>query len=126
MKTIEKSKYVGYLWYSNAQKPELYFGEEYAFTFDDNKNPFVIEGWLTDGKTSIQIKYVDGKHLLKKYNIEELKKSIPNIVSKSYYPAFKGVSKLEFLQFWRPELDEFCEGMQVLRPAEFVFVGFKK
>lgn len=127
MDKINKSKYVGYLWYSNAQQPELYFGEEKEFMFDDNKNPFVIEGWLTDKKkTSYQIKYVDGKHWVKQYDLEKLMASGLESTPKSFYPSFKGVSKLEFVQYWRPEPDELCENMQVLKPAEFVFVGFKK
>jgi CRISPR type III-associated protein (TIGR04423 family) len=32
--------------------------------------------------------------------------------------------KLYFKQFWQPVNDEQCEGMQVLQPAELVFVGF--
>lgn len=126
MDKINKSKYVGYLWYSNAQQPELYFGEEKEFMFDDNKNPFVIEGWLTDSKTSLQIKYVDGKHLVKQYDLEKLRASDLESTPKSYYPSFKGVGLLEFVQYWRPQHDELCENMQVLKPAEFVFVGFKK
>lgn len=126
MEKIETSKYEGYLWYGNAQMPELFFGEENEFTFDDNKNPFVIEGWLTDGKVSIQIKYVDGKHLVKQYDLNELGRSDVQSVSKTYLPSFKGVSGLKFEQYWRPVKDEICEGMQVLQPAEFVFVGFNK
>lgn len=126
METLEKSTYEGYLWYSNAKEPQLFFGEENEFSFDDNKNPFVIEGWLTDGKTSYQIKYIDGKHLVRQYNLEMLKASGLKTTPKSYYPSFKGVSRLEFIQYWRPETDELCEKMQVLKPAEFIFIGFTK
>lgn len=126
METIEKSKYEGYLWYSNAQIPELLFGEEKEILLEDNKNPFVIEGWLTDGKKSIQIKYIDGKHLVKQYDLEALNGAGVLSEPKFYLPSFNGVSGLHFEQYWRPEVDVMCDDMQVLQPAEFVFVGFEK
>jgi CRISPR type III-associated protein (TIGR04423 family) len=35
------------------------------------------------------------------------------------------ISKLCFRQYWTLQEDKECEKMQVLTPAEFVFVGFK-
>jgi len=121
---IPKSNYTGYLWYSDAVEPQLYYETEGEFTFDDVKNPFVVEGWLTDGKKSYQIKYADGKHHIFSYDLEELKqlKHEP----KEFIPVFKKFRKMLFNQYWRPVQDELCEEMQVLQPAEFVFVGFIK
>lgn len=121
---IPKSAYTGYLWYSDAKEPQLFDKTESEFSFDDIKNPFVVEGWLTDNITSYQIKYVDGKHEILSYDIDALK--LFKHEEKEFIPVFKDFRKMHFTQYWRPVTDEMCEGMQVLQPAEFVFVGFTK
>jgi CRISPR type III-associated protein (TIGR04423 family) len=51
MRTLEKAIYTGYLWYSDQQNPQVYNdNKENAFAFDEQSNPFVVEGYLTDGK----------------------------------------------------------------------------
>lgn len=121
---IPKSNYTGYIWYSDAKKPQLFYGTESEFSFDDTKNPFVVEGWLTDNITSYQIKYVDGKHEIFSYDMAELK--LLKHEGHKFMPVFKDFKKMHFNQYWRPVADDMCEGMQVLQPAEFVFVGFTK
>lgn len=121
---IPKSNYTGYIWYSDAKEPQLFYGTENEFLFDDTKNPFVVEGWLTDNITSFQIKYVDGKHEILSFNLAELK--VLKHEKQEFVPVFKGFKKMHFNQYWRPVEDEMCEGMQVLQPAEFVFIGFTK
>jgi CRISPR type III-associated protein (TIGR04423 family) len=119
---IEKSTYEGYLWYSDQKKPKIYDNKVMEFNFDDNANPFVVEGFLHDGKTSYSIKYVDGKHIIAKFDLNNLP---TNFTEQTFIPSFKEVAGLTFQQYWRPETDENCLGMEVLKPAEFVFVGFK-
>lgn len=122
MNKTDKSKYEGYLWFSDQKKPEIYSKKENEFRFDDNKNPFVVEGQLFDGANSYSIKYVDGKHIIAKFILAELP---IDFTKQTFIPSFKGVSGLQFRQYWRPEPDPLCEGMEVLKPAQFVFVGFK-
>lgn len=122
MEKIEKSKYSGYLWKSDQKAPEVIFEEEREFTLDDNQNPFIVEGFLYDSKTSYSIRYVDGKHIVKKFILSELSK---DFTSQTYIPSFKGVSGVKFRQYWKSEPDALCEGMEVLKPAQLVFVGFK-
>lgn len=125
MKKIEKSKYSGYLWKSDQKAPEVIFEEEREFILDDKQNPFIVEGFLCNDETSYSIRYVDGKHLVSKFILSELPKEFtPQI----YTPNFKkeGVSGLKFRQYWKPERDDLCEGMEVLKPAQFVFVGFNE
>ena len=122
MGKIEKAEYSGYLWKSDQKEPEIIFHEEREFEFHDNDNPFVVEGFLYDGKTSYSIRYVDGRHIVNKFILSELPKEF---TPQTYIPNFKGVSGLEFRQYWEPKPDELCEGMEVLKPAQFVFVGFK-
>ena len=123
---IEKSTYTGYLWYSNEKKPQILQGEEFELEIAENKNPFINEGQLYDGKTSVSIKYVDGQYLMKTYEVkpEDLGKNNQNVVRKEYIADFDGVGKLVFLQYWKPATDSLCEGMNVLQPKELVFVGF--
>lgn len=125
MKKIEKSNYTGYLWHSDKNEPEVFYMTALEIEFDDNTNPFVIEGWLTDGNVSHYIKYVDGKHIVKSFDLTNLEKSYSSD-EKTIVPSFKGFKEIIFKQYWRPVKDENCEGMEVLQPAEFVFTGFKK
>jgi CRISPR type III-associated protein (TIGR04423 family) len=125
MKRIEKSNYTGYLWYSNKKEPEVFCMNELERELDDNANPFVIEGWLTDGNISHYIKYVNGNHIIKSFDLADLEKRYSS-VEKTFVPSFKGFKEMIFKQYWRPVVDENCEGMEVLQPAEFVFTGFNR
>lgn len=141
MEHIEAAKYEGYLWYSNEKKPMVFDGSEPVpeMNLDEEKNPFIIEGnlWDADNRKSIMIRYVDGKYIVHRteVNEEELKgiSSSQAYGSKSHiattrkdYLAHRigGVKCLSFLQYWKAEADEMCEGMQVLRPLKLVFIGF--
>lgn len=125
MKKIEKSKYTGYIWKSDSKEPELFFDKEFELNLDDDVNPFVIEAWLTDGNKSINIKFFDGQHHIYTFNLISLQNQFKS-EDAIYLPSFKGVKNMQFKQFWKPEVDEFCENMEVLKPSEFVFVGFNK
>lgn len=127
---IEKGIYQGYLWYSNEDRPDVYLDKEVEeIILDEKENPFIVEGQLfrqdESGKYSYNIKYIDGEYFALLYKLNDLKD-----VEKSchfFLPnRMKNVVGLNFEQYWRPVLDvENCEGMNVLQPAEFVFVGFK-
>lgn len=119
---IEKSLYTGYLWYSDEKEPKIFINEEVNSSFDDDENPFIVEGWFTDRKTSYFVQFIDGKHEIFKYDLDKLA-GLEN-KEKEFIPSFKGVDKLIFRQYWRPVQDNLCENMQVLVPAEFVFEGF--
>lgn len=119
---IEKSKYTGYLWYSNKTKPQVLNNEEFELEIANSENPFIIEGQLCDEKKSISIKYVDGEYIVKTYTLSdytdtELDAYVPN--------RMDGVEKLLFKRAWKAESDDLCCGMDVLQPKELVFVGFK-
>ncbi|MCF0210471.1 MAG: TIGR04423 family type III CRISPR-associated protein [Bacteroidales bacterium] len=121
---IDKSKYIGYIWLSNATKPEILPSEGELDT-DSVEIPFIIEGQMVDKEKtkSISIKFVDGKTIVKEYNLVDYKEFeeeefIPN--------RMDGKEKLLFKRVWRIEKDDLCEGWEVLQPAELVFVGFKE
>ncbi len=123
---LEKANYTGYLWYSDAKEPKLYYLTEKEFEFDDSTNPFVVEGWLIDKdkELSYSIQYINGEYVIRKYNINDLEHI--ESTEKIYIPSFKGFKEIVFNQYWRPQKDELCENMEVLVPAEFVFIDLIK
>ncbi len=118
---IEKSKYQGYLWYSDKKEPQVLNNEVFELEIADNANPFVIEGLLFDGQKSINIKYVDGKYIVNTYDLNALDGVMQE---QKFYSHRMDGKQLKFRQIWKEQPDELCEGMQVLQPAELVFVGF--
>lgn len=133
MEIIEKTTYQGYVWYSDQTQPDIYTGDRVFNGLPDaNANPFIVEGQLFNGKKSYSIKYVDGRYVVKCYPMELLEGV--EYTPQSYIASFDGApsGKLIFNQYWRLKRDEYCEdennveGMEVLTPAEWVFVGFEK
>ena len=142
---IDKSKYQGYLWYSNQKEPEVFNNITFEKSEKDAiekgqkiiiekelekeisvSNPFIVEGHLYDGENSISIKYIDGQYIIMKYKLGSSDEKNPNVEIKEFLPnRMEGVGKLRFLEYWKPQEDSFCENMKVLQPAELVFVGFK-
>lgn len=122
---INKSKYVGYIWYSDQTTPEQFLGnEDFEIEIGDNVNPFIIEGLLYDGNHSITIKYVDGHYIVKDYLISSFDGI--EMTRQIYFSNRMDNRTLLFNQYWREKKDDLCEGMNVLQPAELVFVGFEK
>ena len=142
--------YKGYLWMSDSDIPTLLNREKLRskilitsnsgkktgnqVTFDemkDTSNPFIIEGQLysENANLSFSIKFVDGKHIVAMYNLNEIPKTWvfneTDDLKKFAVNRMKGVSKLKFRQYWKPEPDKLCEGMEVLVPAGYVFLGFE-
>ena len=125
---IEKSIYDGYIWYSDKSNPEVFQNKEFEFDTDKIENPFIIEGQLYDDQKMISysIKFVDGKYICKKYEVESTDFNKKDVEIKTFHANRMDNLKLQFLQYWKEEDDELCEGMKVLQPAELVFVGFVK
>ena len=123
---IEKSKYQGYLWYSDQSEPKVLKNEDFELEISETANPFIVEGQLFDGKISISIKYVDGKYIVHKKEVKAEDFNNVNVEEMEFIPnRIVGVSKLKFLQYWEAQTDDLCKEMPVLQPAELVFVGFK-
>lgn len=125
---IKKSIYEGYLWYSDAQEPQVIDQQEFELSIADNHNPFIVEGQLCDvhNRHSISIKFVDGQYIIKEYDFTEDDFSNPEREVKTFLSNRMGGKKLQFLQYWRAEPDPLCEEMAVLQSAALVFVGFDK
>ncbi len=120
---IEKKKYQGYLWYSNAQCPEIHDGQsEWGIEIDEAMNPFIIEGllWDEDSRTSVSIKYIDGRYYKKETVLGgeyDLVEYIPRRMPK--------VSKLLFARCWKTVNDELCEGFNTKKLDCVIFKGLK-
>lgn len=118
--------YEGYLWWSNQEIPSVYRNESLPDWPIENDNPFIVEGHLfcRQQEKSYSIRYFDGGysiHCFELFSFEGIE-----YLEKEYLPnRMNGVSRLCFREYWRLEQDEFCEGMEVLKPAEVVFTGFK-
>jgi len=130
--------YDGYLWWSDQPTPQI-LNNEPIKELPIGNNPFIIEGQLFDSENnkSYSIRFVDGEYLINCFDLNEL--SELEYIKKEYLPnRIDGVQKLCFREFWRPVKDKLCgskigeekekefEGMEVLQPAEVVFVGFNK
>lgn len=126
MKKIEKSKYEGYIWWSDQPTPIVLEDVEYEQVLIDGENPFIIEAQLCDGVNSISVKYVDGEYLVNKFDIRAKLSDKFEYSKQKYIANFDEVAGLQFRQYWRDKEDELCNNMKVLQPAEFVFVGFIK
>lgn len=122
---IDRSIYDGYIWYSDSATPEVMDNMEFELEIADSANPFVIEGQLFDRTRNISysIRYVDGRHICIKYDLNTLEgESTVDVFCSNKMDD----RKLRFVTYWKAEPDPFCEEMEVLQPNEVVFVGFEK
>lgn len=128
---IKKSKYQGYVWYSDQTEPQILDGEDFELKRNAMENPFVIEALLYDGAHSIQVKYVDGSYLVRNICIKDVEGKLsfePAEDMEFYLPNrmdLKG-KVLAFKRYWKQMADPMCEDMKVLVPQPLVFVGFEK
>ncbi|MDE6668211.1 MAG: TIGR04423 family type III CRISPR-associated protein [Muribaculaceae bacterium] len=127
---IPEGLYEGYYWLSDADKPVVINGSFDGLKLDPDDNPFVIEAQLFDRKNnkSFSVKYTDGRYYAYRYDLtatESNNKKEEVKVQKYCSNQMSDHPWLYFHQYWRAKSDELCEGMDVLQPAEIVFVGFK-
>lgn len=125
---IPAGSYEGYYWLSNADKPVVIDGYFNGLRLNSDDNPFVIEAQLFDreNNVSFSVKYVDGKYYAYCYNLNDATGDKEEVKVQKYCSnQMSDHPWLYFLQYWRTESDELCDGMDVLQPAEMVFVGFE-
>lgn len=117
---------VGYIWWSDKAEPEIIQNKQVILK--NEEIPFIIEGQLFDdeSKTSYSIKYVDGEYKLKPYVVADEDFNKSNVVLRKYQSHRMDGKILQFLEYWKAEKDELCLDMEVLKPTEVVFVGFKE
>lgn len=120
----EVSEYIGYLWYSDRELPEMVNG---AVVFSEGiENHFIIEGHLyaIDGSRSISIKEVGGEVIIGEVKWKEIPEMV--VLEKKLFLQHAANGFVEFVQAWVPEKDVECENFEVLVPAWIAFTGFIK
>ena len=122
MHKIPSGSFQGYYWRSNETIPTVVNGDFPGLEIVDGENPFIVEGQLFDlnERISYAIRFIDGKYLVFSHKVD----SLDDVTLMRCYPSWPFDRKLLFVCNWRPEPDSFCEGMDVLKAAEFCFVGF--
>ncbi len=126
METINIKNCVGYLWYSDKAKPEIYNNRELTLDLSDTSTSFIVEGYLydKDNKKSHSIRYLDGQYFTKEFDTN---KSSGDII------VYKGHKELQdtenyyhprFEQRWVEIEDPNCENMPASKPGALVFIGF--
>lgn len=131
-KEIPQLEYEGYIWVSDAKKPEIITSEAELSKYEKNgtpTNPFILEGHLysRSQNISVSIRHTSGKYYITQFNIAELNEK-ENLVDK-YYLAHRNLDKenqLHFQEIWLPESDKNCENMEVLTKKAVAFVGFEE
>ena len=120
--TLPQAKYQGYIWLSDSTKPEIIDGD-FSLNILDETNPFIAEAFLMDEDRDISysIKFIDGKYLINKFDIDDNDRRDYNI----YFGKRMDGRKLRFTQRWKEVKDELCCGMTTRIPAEMVFIGFE-
>lgn len=128
METINIKNCEGYLWWSDQQNPQVYQNEALDICFDENKNPFVVEGQLFDKayRKSYAVKYIDGQYVMREFNVEEQDFTNSDNELKEFFSNRMDGRWLKFLRYWEEKEDENCMGMPVLTFTKSVFVGFKE
>jgi len=96
-----EQKYEGYLWWSNATRPEVYQNQQLSEWPEEKSNPFIIDGQLYDksNNKSYSIRFVDGNYLIQCFDLNKLKEL--ECINKEYLPPRvpEDITKLCFREF---------------------------
>lgn len=124
----------GYLWHSDQTEPETYNNKPVELILDEKINPFVIEGQLysDEEKKSISIKFIDGKYVVKTYDLDAHKFINPDsdVMTEGEEEQYIANSRLElsqplnFIRVWKTINDTINDKWETLRPTGLVFKGF--
>ncbi len=117
---IPEQEYIGYIWYSDAEKPTIIGPKEPFHLGMLTELPFIIEGHLfcESEKRSIQIKNIDGKYHYATINLEGMLDKAKDYVGHDLGHDYKMV------EAWEDYEDPNCANMTTLRPAWKAFAGF--
>ncbi len=124
---IPNLSFEGYVWMSDKKNPVMLKNEAYDFG-TIGTNPFIIEALLFNKKKNISIHIQHtGCYHITQYTLSELMLDGAVSEEKNYLPhRLSGVENVSFKQVWLPDIDELCEGMEVLTLKAIVFCGFNK
>ncbi|MDA8972508.1 TIGR04423 family type III CRISPR-associated protein [bacterium] len=125
IQSIPNYDYEGYLWYSDANQPEIFEGKK--FTPDQLTTlPFVVEGMLyaAKEKVSIRIVNIDGAYRISKVTLDNIPKElVTEYFAKKEFGEF---IKIKMYQHWEEKEDIINNNRPVLSATWSAFIGFKK
>ncbi len=123
---VPRGSYSGYYWLSNAEKPVVVQG---SFPEDilEKSLPFVVEANLWDDGAghSISIRHNGEKHIIVRYNLNTPQGFEQHQVTFIAH-RLPGKGRAKFVELWREETDELCNGINTLKPYGRAFIGFEK
>lgn len=132
IQSIPMANYVGYLCYSDDTPVRVLNHEKFSLEASAEQIPFIIEGELYDEaqRLSWSIRYADGQYRILRYEVleEGMEFDHQYVVPRFDLAAdeSKETCRLHFYQYWMARPEPLCEGMEVLMPAQRVFVGFEQ
>ena len=127
----------GYLWMSDQDAPYVYdkgtiskdekecSHAPFDLDFSKAQNPFIVEGQLYDETQGISysIKFVDGKYLVKIYQVDNADLHKTTVEVKEYLSNRMGDRWLRFLRYWEEDIEDECvRNMPVLKLQKEVFI----
>lgn len=118
--------YEGYIWMSDKTEPRKIISKSQLQV--EEKNPFIVEGFLISEDRNISISLSSMNGMLKIYQFDlNLINALPENqkTENSYLTHRFEDAKISFITVWLPEKDNLCQDMEVLRPRMRVFNGFE-
>lgn len=126
--SIPEGRFQGYIWMSDQKEPDIYDNRFFQGIRElKPSNPFISEAYFfdKDNNASYSVRMVDGNYIAYRFLVSD--HAILESEDHYFIPSFKDApGALHFKELWHPVPDPLCEGMDVLVPGEFVFLGFQK
>lgn len=116
----------GYLWLSNARKPQILRNEKIDIALF-KQLPFIVEGnlWSVEQNVNIQIRNIDGEYQIASIDLSNC--DTDHLLAEKTYIAhdLKGVTEYRIIEAWEEKEDELSlQGMKTLLPTWTAFKGF--
>lgn len=121
--------YQGYIWLSDAEAPIILDREPFPLeALKETEERFIVEAQLFDPIAKQSIRMIFSNNTLSPYiydlEILDTTRVCENQDVRRYVGNRMNGKMLYFKQYWKNETDENCAGMDTLKPAELVFIGF--
>lgn len=120
-----KNIFLGYIWLSDQKEPIVIKNEQIGIS-ELLINPFIVEGNIIDRTNNISytIMQCGDDYNIYEFNLSSLPESWitdENDDLIKYQSNIPDTKWLYFRRYWKSEIDLFCNGMSVYKPAAIVF-----
>ena len=122
------SSYRGYVQFSHRPLKQIDIFEESDPSVAMDEDGFVYEAHFSNGDKSIRIRQVNDAWLVSETSIDnvENKDIALYALEKTKYLEKVTSNWVKMAQIWKPEKDDLCENMEVMKLKKVVFAGFEK